>query len=82
MRIAIASLIVCLFVFQDVAQVRAKAQKQSMAFAHVAVLDMRGGLAMPGRTVGVEGNRITAVEKSSKARLPKADFKAVRPANE
>src|SRR5215210_6986196 len=48
------------------------AQAQSLVFNHVTVIDMTGAPPRPDMSAVVQGNRIVAVGKSSKIRIPKA----------
>ena len=48
------------------------AQSQPLVFNHVTVIDMTGALPKSDMRVVIQGNRIVAVGKSSKIRIPKA----------
>ncbi len=54
-----------------VAQVNQTAQSPSLVFTHVTVIDVTGAPSKSDMTVIVTGNRISAVGKTGKVRVPK-----------
>lgn len=62
------------FVFVTAFSVHAqqRAASQALAFTHVTVIDATGSQPQPNMTVVITGNRITALCKTGKVKIPKA----------
>lgn len=71
MRRAFALLMIVLLPTLLAAQVNHASQSSSLAFNHVTVIDMKGGQPKPDMTVVIQGNRIAAVGKAARVRIPK-----------
>lgn len=71
MRKILALLLIILLPALLVAQVKPAAQSQPLAFIHATVIDMTVAKPKPDMTVMVVGNRISAIGKTGKVRVPK-----------
>ncbi len=71
MRKAIALMLIILLPTLLVAQMKPMSESQPLVFNNVTVIDMTGGQPQPNMTVVVVGNRITALGKTGKVRVPK-----------
>jgi imidazolonepropionase-like amidohydrolase len=74
MRKILASWLIILLPALSVAQAGPVAQSESLAFIHVTVIDMTGAPPKPDMTVVIVGNRITALGKTGKIRVPKKAY--------
>jgi imidazolonepropionase-like amidohydrolase len=72
MRKAFALLLILWLPTIIVAQANQAAQSHLLVFNHVTVIDMTGAPPKPDMSVVIQGNRIVAIGKSSKTRIPKA----------
>lgn len=61
-----------LFVFATAFSVHARQQtpSQTLAFTHVTVIDATGSQPQPNMTVVITGNRISALDKTGKVKIP------------
>ena len=66
------SSLVILLLFCCVLSSQGQAQESSLAITHVTVIDMTGAPPQPDMTVVITGNRIRAIGKTGKLRLPNA----------
>jgi hypothetical protein len=64
-------LVIILFPGSIVAQTESVSTTESLAFTHVTVIDMTGAAPKPDMTLVVVGNRIAALGKAGKIRVPK-----------
>jgi len=71
MRKIFTLLLIALLPTSLVAQVNQTAQSPSLVFTHVTVIDVTGAPSKSDMTVIVTGNRISAVGKTGKVRVPK-----------
>src|SRR5256714_4891305 len=72
MRKILTLLLITLLPTLFVAQTESISQSELLVFNHVTVIDMTGAPPKPDMTVVIAGNRITALGKSGKIRVPKS----------
>jgi imidazolonepropionase-like amidohydrolase len=71
MRKPFALLLIILLPTLLAAQVNRALQSSSLVFNHVTVIDMTGSHPKPDMTIVIQGDRIVAIGKSAKSRIPK-----------
>lgn len=71
MRKLLALLLILILPVALVAQTNLAARSRPLVFTHVTVIDMTGAPARPGMTVVINGERISALGKFGKIRIPK-----------
>ena len=67
----IAPLAILLLLSSLIAQPTSSRHLQVLIFTHVTVIDVTGALAKPDMSVVITGDRITAIGKSGKVRMPR-----------
>lgn len=72
MKKALGLLLLTLLPTQVVAQVNQAAQSQTLVFKHVTIIDTTGAQPKSDMTIVIQGNRVIALGKASKTRVPKA----------
>src|SRR5258708_40245385 len=67
----IAPIAILLLLSSLIAQPKSRRHLQVLIFTHVTVIDATGAPAKPDRSVVITGDRITAIGRSGKVRMPK-----------
>jgi imidazolonepropionase-like amidohydrolase len=67
----IAPIAILLFLSSLIAQPKSSRHLQILIFTHVTVIDATGAPVKPHMSVVITGDRITAIGRSGKVRIPK-----------